>query len=88
MHDVIDVQSRVILSRRASLATGTAERETSWEQRASIRFRYPSITIRTLPADKAHGTTEDLKALSKALFVQGITPLVSLRRKEMEEIPT
>ncbi|MGG3894616.1 IS5-like element ISGka1 family transposase [Geobacillus stearothermophilus] len=84
VHDVIDVQSRVILSRRASLATGTAERETSLEQLASIQFRHPSITIRTLSADKAYGTTEYLEAL----FVQGITPLVPLRRKEMEEIPT
>ncbi|KAF0993806.1 hypothetical protein BJQ97_00431 [Geobacillus sp. TFV-3] len=84
VHDVIDVRSRVILSRRASFATGTAERETSLEQLASIRFRHPSITIRTLSADKAYGTTEYLAAL----FAQGITPLVSLRRKEMEEIPT
>ncbi|ANB59870.1 transposase [Anoxybacteroides amylolyticum] len=84
VHDVIDVRSRVILSRKVSVATGTAERETSLEQLASIRFRHPSITIRTLSADKAYGTTEYLEAL----FAQGITPLVSLRRKEMEEIPT
>ncbi|MGG3833111.1 hypothetical protein ABEV40_05975 [Geobacillus thermocatenulatus] len=40
-----------------------AERETSLEQLASIQFRHPSITIRTLSADKAYGTTEYLEAL-------------------------
>ncbi|QOR86028.1 hypothetical protein QT235_16570 [Geobacillus stearothermophilus] len=40
-----------------------AERETSLEQLASIRFRQPSITIRTLSADKAYGATEYLEAL-------------------------
>ncbi|KDE46444.1 hypothetical protein DI43_15050 [Geobacillus sp. CAMR12739] len=45
---------------------------------AKCEFCHPSIT------DKAYGTTE----YGKALLVQGITPLVLLRRKEMEEIPT
>ncbi|ATA61380.1 hypothetical protein GS458_2948 [Geobacillus stearothermophilus] len=40
-----------------------AEQETSLEQLASIRFRQPSITIRTLSADKAYGATEYLEAL-------------------------
>ncbi|KPC99288.1 hypothetical protein LR69_02417 [Geobacillus sp. BCO2] len=52
VHDVIDVQSRVMRSRRAILATGTAERETSLEQLASIQFRHPSITIRPCPRTK------------------------------------
>ncbi|MBB6283621.1 hypothetical protein HNR34_001970 [Geobacillus subterraneus] len=60
VYDVIDVRSRVILSRKASVAAGTAERETSLRQLASIRFRHPSITIRTLSADKAYGVTEYL----------------------------
>jgi transposase len=84
VHHVTDVKSGVILSAEASIASGTAERETSLTQLAAIRFCHPSIRIRTLSADKAYGTPEFLHAL----IVQGIVPLVSLRSLQLEEIQT
>lgn len=83
VHDVIDVKSGVILSTQASMASGTAERETSLQQLAAIRFQHPSIRIRTLSADKAYGTPDYLNAL----LIQGIIPLVSLRNLTLEEVP-
>jgi len=84
VHHVTDVQSGVILSTQASIASGTAERETSLQQLAAIRFAHPQIRIRTLSADKAYGTTDYLQALCE----QGIVPLVSLRNLTLEEVPT
>ena len=84
MHHVTDVRSGVILSAQASVASGTAERETSLRQLAAIRFAHPQIRIRTLSADKAYGTTDYLQAL----FEQGIVPLVSLRNLTIEKEPT
>src|SRR5690606_28847818 len=84
VHHVTDVQSGVILSTQASIASGTAERETSLQQLAAIRFAHPQIRIRTLSADKAYGTTDYLQAL----FEQGIVPLVSLRNLTLEDVPT
>ncbi len=84
VYDVVDVKSGVILSRQASIASGTAERETSVQQLAAICFAHPQIRIRTLSADKAYGTTEYLRAL----FEQGIIPLVSLRNLTLEDLPT
>lgn len=83
VHHVTDVQSGVILSTQASVASGTAERETSLRQLAAIRFAHPHIRIRTLSADKAYGTTEYLQTL----FEQGIVPLVSLRNLTLEKEP-
>jgi hypothetical protein len=68
VHHVTDVKSGVILSAQASIASGTAERETSLQQLSAIRFAHPQIRIRTLSADKAYGTTDYLQAL----FTQGI----------------
>mgnify|MGYP001180860940 CR=1 FL=1 len=84
VHHVTDVKSGVILSTQASIASGTAERETSLQQLSAIRFAHPQIRIRTLSADKAYGTTDYLQAL----FEQGIIPLVSLRNLALEDVPT
>jgi transposase len=83
VHHVTDVKSGVILSAQASIASGTAERETSLQQLSAIRFTHPQIRIRTLSADKAYGTADYLQAL----FTQGIVPLVSLRNLVLEEVP-
>ncbi|WP_148278022.1 transposase, partial [Paenibacillus popilliae] len=83
VHDVVDVRSGVILDRRASQASGRAEREVSLHQLAAIRFRHPSLTIRTLSADKAYGTKEYLAELKDL----GITSLVSLKSLTLEEVP-
>lgn len=84
VHHVTDVKSGVILATQASIASGTAERETSLQQLAAIRFAHPQIRIRTLSADKAYGTTDYLRSL----FEQGIIPLVSLRNLALEDVPT
>ena len=84
VHHVTDVKSGVILATQASIASGTAERETSLQQLAAIRFAHPQIRIRTLSADKAYGTTDYLQAL----FEQGIIPPVSLRNLTLEDEPT
>jgi hypothetical protein len=60
-----------------------AERETSLQQLAEIRFAHPQIRIRMLSADKTYGTTDFLKAL----FEQGILPLVSLRNLILGDVP-
>lgn len=83
VHDLVDVRTGVILDRRASRASGTAEREVSLQQLAAIRFRHPSITIRTLSADKAYGSKEYLASLKDL----GITPLVSLKSLELDDEP-
>lgn len=83
VHHVTDVHSGVILSARASIASGTAERETSLQQLSAIRFAHPQIRIQTLSADKAYGTADYLQAL----FTQRIVPLVSLRNLVLEEVP-
>lgn len=84
VHNVTDVTSGVILSTQASMASGTAEREISLQQLVALRFQHPTISIRTVSADKAYGTPEYLGTL----FSQGIVPLVSLRNLELEPIPT
>lgn len=83
IHDLVDVSSGVILDRRASQACGTAEREVSLEQLAAIGFRHPSLSIRTLSADKAYGIADYLLELSRL----GIVPLVSLRNLALEDMP-
>jgi Transposase and inactivated derivatives len=83
IHDLVDVRSGVILDRRASQASGTAEREVSLEQLAAIRFRHPSLSILTLSADKAYGIADYLLELNRL----GIVPLVSLRNLTLEEVP-
>jgi|GEM_PF-689065 len=83
IHDLVDVRSGVILDRRASHASGIAEREVSLQQLQAIRFRHPSLSIVTLSADKAYGVADYLLELSR----MGILPLVSLRNWILEELP-
>lgn len=83
VHDLVDVRSGVILDRRASQASGTAEREVSLKQLQAIRFRHPSLSIRTLSADKAYGVNDYLLGLKRL----GILPLVSLRNLTLEALP-
>jgi transposase len=83
VHDLIDVRSGVILDRRASQASGKAEREVSLQQLVGLRFRHPALSIQTLSADKAYGTPEYLSELKQL----GILPLVSLRNLTLEETP-
>ena len=84
VHDLVDVESGIILKTDASIASGTAEREISQQQLAAIRFQHPQIHIRTLSGDNAYGTP----AYLAYLFSQGVMPLISLRDHELEEIPT
>ncbi|WP_218096401.1 transposase, partial [Paenibacillus solanacearum] len=83
VHDLIDVRSGVVLDRRASQASGKAEREVSLQQLAGMRFRHPALCIQTLSADKAYGTPEYLSGLKRL----GILSLVSLRNLTLEKTP-
>ncbi|QKY69703.1 hypothetical protein Len3610_08920 [Lentibacillus sp. CBA3610] len=73
MHDLIDVESGIILKTDASIASGTAEREISQQQLNAVRFQHPQIQIRTLSGDKAYGTP----AYLAYLISQGIIPLIA-----------
>ncbi|UQZ83377.1 Transposase DDE domain protein [Paenibacillus konkukensis] len=83
VHDLIDVHSGVILDTRASLASGTAEREVSLKQVQAIRFRHPHLQIRTLSADKGYESADYLVQLHEL----GIIPLIRLRSLKLQEFP-
>ncbi len=84
VHDLIDTRTGIILSRHASQANGTAERQVSSEQILQFRFAHPQVRIKTLSADKAYPTAEYLKLLKD----QGIIPLIPQHQSAMEELPT
>ncbi|AXF56842.1 transposase [Salicibibacter kimchii] len=84
VHNLTDTASGVILDTDASVASGTAEREVTLQQLASMRFKHPHIRIQTLSVDKAYGTSDFLASL----FSQSILPLVSLRNHQLEAIPS
>ncbi|QKY70154.1 hypothetical protein Len3610_11645 [Lentibacillus sp. CBA3610] len=72
VHDLIDVESGIILKTDASIASGTAEREISQQQLNAVRFQHPQIQIRRY-RDKAYGTP----AYLAYLISQGIIPLIA-----------
>lgn len=88
VHDVIDTKSRVILGRRASLATGTAEREAALKLLDEHEARRQGLglqqAVEVLTADTGYGAGE---------FVVGmidhrITPHVPLQAgSELEAVP-
>ena len=89
VHDVIDTKSRVILGRRTSLATGTAEREAALELLDEHERRRQWLgleqRVEVLSADTGYGVSEFVADI----IDRGILPHVPLRSgEEVEEIPT
>jgi len=89
VHDLIDTKSRVILGRRASLATGVAERETALALLDAHEARREGLglehAIKVLSGDAGYGTG----AFVADVFERDILPHVPLQADpEMEEVPT
>jgi transposase len=89
VHDLIDTKSRVILRRRASLATGRAERKTALEMVDEVLASRTELGLPNRPeiltGDTAYGATE----LITELLDRGIDPHVPLLAEEaFEEVPT
>ena len=88
-HDLIDTKSRVILRRRVTRATGTAEREAGLEMLDEIREKSGELGLTHRPeiltGDANYGATEFVMALLE----RDIEPHVPLLASpEPEEIPT
>ena len=89
VHDVIDTKSRVILGRRASIATGTAERDVALELLREHEARRPILgldqAVEVLTGDTGYGASRFVSDLLDL----GITPHVPLlAASEPEELPS
>ena len=84
-HDLIDTKSRVILRRKASLATGTAERDTALEMLDEILESSDEIGLRNRPqiltGDAGYGASDFVAEL----FERDIEPHVPLLAGEAKE---
>ncbi len=88
-HDLIDTKSRVILRRRASRATGTAERAVALEMLDEVLEKRETLRLPHVPeilsADAGYGTGHFVAEVLE----RGILPHVPLLAgEESEEIPT
>jgi transposase len=89
IHDVIDTKSRVILGRRASLATGRAERDVALELVIEHEARRRSLglnnEVEVLTADAGYGAS----GFVADLIELGITPHVPLQAAgALEAVPS
>ena len=89
VHDLIDTKSRVILRRRASLATGGAERDTALEMLDEVLESQDELGLPKRPeiltGDAGYGATE----LITELLDRTIDPHVPLLASEAtEDVPT
>jgi transposase len=89
VHDLIDTKSRVILGRRASEATGTAEREVALEMLDDVLQRQDELGLEQRPeiltGDANYGATDFVTDV----VTRGLMPHVPLLTAEaVEEIPT
>lgn len=88
-NDLIDTKSRVILGRRSSRASGTAERELGLEMVDAVLAKWEELGIAQAPevlsADANYGTGEFVAEM----LDRGILPHVPLLAgEEIEEIPS
>jgi transposase len=88
VHDLIDTKSRVILRRKASLATGTAERDTALEMLDEVLQSRDELGLPQRPeiltGDAGYGATD----LITELMDRGIEPHVPLLADEApEDVP-
>jgi transposase len=88
-HDLIDTKSRVILRRKASLAAGSAERDTAIEMVDEVLEAHDELGLPSRPeiltGDKGYGSTE----LITGLLDRNIEPHIPLLADAApEELPT
>ena len=84
-NDIIDTQSRVILDTKASIATGTAEREAALEMIDTLETYTLSCEPSTLAGDTGYGSGDFIADL----LDRGVTPHIPLRAgSQPEPIPT
>lgn len=87
-HDLIDTKSRVILRRRMSLATGSAERDTALEMLDELLEKREVLGLAKQPeiltADTGYGTGEFVADL----LDRGIAPHIPLLSSEKPEPPS
>jgi hypothetical protein len=89
VHDLIDTKSRVILRRKASLATGTAERETALQMLDEVLEAQDDLGLPNRPqiltGDAGYGTTDFITQL----WDRGLDPHVPLLAdEELEDLPS
>lgn len=89
IHDMIDTKSRVILRRRASTATGTAERDTALAMLDEILESSEELGLPNRPeiltGDKGYGASDFVAAI----IDRGMEPHIPLLAREAgEELPT
>ena len=89
VHDLIDTKSRVVLGRRASIATGTAERDVALELVTEHEARRQILgldqAVEVLTGDKGYGAS----SFVADVLDLGITPHVPLLSgSEVEALPT
>jgi len=84
-HDLIDTKSRVILDTRATIATGTAEREAALAMVDTLETYTLSDEPSTLAGDTGYGSGDFISDL----LDRGIVPHIPLRAgSQTEPIPT
>jgi transposase len=84
-HDLIDTKSRVILDTRATIVTGTAEREAALDMIDALETYTLSDEPSTLAGDTGYGSGDFIANL----LDRGIVPHIPLRAdNEPEPIPT
>lgn len=88
-HDLLDTKSRVILRRKASLATGNAERDTALEMVDEVLEAHDELGLPNRPeiltGDTGYGSTE----LITGLLERNIDPHIPLLADDApEELPT
>ena len=89
VHDLVDTKSRVILRRRATEATGSAERDTALDMLDDVLESYDELGLAKRPeivtGDKGYGATDFVTELVE----RGIDPHVPLLSGGTEEaLPT
>lgn len=89
IHDLIDTKSRVILGRRASTATGTAERDMGLEMLDDVLMRQDELGLKRRPEIVTGDANYGASAFVAEVVSRGLVPHVPLLAAEpIEELPT
>lgn len=89
VHDLIDTKSRVILGRRASLATGAAEREMALEMLDDVLERREELGLEQRPEILTGDANYGASDFVTDVLARDVVPHVPLLAGEaIEEIPT
>lgn len=89
VHDLIDTKSRVILGRRTSTATGTAEREMALDMLDDVLERRDELGLKQRPEIVTGDANYGASAFVTDVVARGLVPHVPLLAAEaIEETPT